>query len=114
LRSRISFHVPFADYSREELYSIAELVAHSEGRKLDAGCKKKINYIVREAMRTSSFGNGRFMRNLVEKAMMNQAGRLVAMDAAAITKRDVERLLPQDFEAPKMLGAVKQQTGFAR
>jgi len=58
------------------------------------------------------FGNGRFARNLFEKAVMKQASRLVAMDVGSVTAETLEMLLADDFEAPIMKPQVKNKIGF--
>ena len=43
LRSRIAFHVPFDDYSTEELCGIAHLIAKGKGLNLSEGACEKWN-----------------------------------------------------------------------
>ena len=40
LRSRIAFHVPFADYSTDELCSIANLIAGKKGLKIEMDSRR--------------------------------------------------------------------------
>ncbi len=70
LRSRISFHVDFDDYDEDELVRILELMADRSNVKLDCGVEGKVRSIISQAMGNKDFGNGRFMRNLFEKARM--------------------------------------------
>ena len=102
LRSRIAFHVPFADYNADELCRITELLAENKKLTLDCGVRDKLLPIYENAMKADAFGNGRFARNLFEKAVMKQASRLVAMDVDRVTVADVGLLLAEDFEAPPM------------
>ncbi len=102
LRSRIAFHVPFEDYSEEELYSIAELLASAKGLRLGPGVREKLLPILRESMRVPDFGNGRFVRGLVEKAAMCQASRLLRVDVDSLTDRELRILLPEDFAVPEV------------
>jgi hypothetical protein len=51
-------------------------------------------------MHEDNFGNGRFARNLFEKARMKQASRLVAMNVDNVTKEEISMLLADDFEMP--------------
>jgi AAA+ superfamily predicted ATPase len=108
LRSRIAFHVPFADYSSEELTQILALMAKKEAITLDAGVNAKVLPILEVARREQDFGNGRFVRNLFEQARMRQATRLLAMDADKLTKAELQSLIADDFEAPpKQRGKMK-------
>ena len=114
LRSRIAFHVPFADYSAEELFEITELMASDKNVTLANGVKDKLIPLFQAAMREADFGNGRFARNMFEKAVMKQASRLIAMDVDNVTKADIGTLLADDFETP-MSGklAATRRIGFA-
>ena len=97
LRSRIAFQVPFEDYDEEELFSIAEMLAEAKGLQFGDGVREKLLPIIRKNRSAPDFGNGRFARNLVEKAAMRQAGRLVRGDVAHVTDRELKTLLPEDF-----------------
>jgi AAA+ superfamily predicted ATPase len=113
LRSRIAFHVPFADYSADDLYGITKLLAEKKELSLDDAVKGKLLPLFERAMKTEDFGNGRFARNIFEKAIMKQSSRLVAMDADSVTKNDVGTLIAADFEAPAAAGKEKRKIGFA-
>ena len=97
LRSRIAFHVPFEDYNEEELVSITEMLARAKGLRLGNGVREKLVPIFRENRSAPDFGNGRFARNLVEKATMRQASRLIHGDVTHLTDRELKTLLPEDF-----------------
>ncbi len=93
LRSRIAFHVPFADYSAEELCDIAMLIGRQKGVSFSADAVEKLYTVFEVARLQPDFGNGRYARNAVEQAKMNMASRLLTMDLAAVTK---ETLTIQD------------------
>lgn len=113
LRSRIGFHVPFDDYSAEELYQIIELLAENQRVCLDASVRDKLLPVFEAAMKTGDFGNGRYARNLLERAVMKQASRLVSMDVDAVTKADIGRLTADDFEAPVVTRQEPRRIGFS-
>ena len=102
LRSRIAFHVPFPDYSAEELYQICGLIAGQKGLSLDPGTKEALMPILERAREQSDFGNGRYARNLIEKAMMKQSGRLMRLDSKSLTARHLSTLTAEDFEMPEV------------
>ncbi|NLN25075.1 MAG: AAA family ATPase [Bacteroidetes bacterium] len=112
LRSRIAFHVPFADYNADELCQITALIADNKKLKLGDGVNDKLLPIYESAMASDDFGNGRYARNLFEKAVMKQASRLVTMDVDKVTDKDIEQLLPEDFEAPSVKSGEKRKIGF--
>ena len=95
LASRFPNQIEFPDYTGEELYRITLSIAKSKGYILDESCKEPlINwYDAQQAADAATNGNGRMARNVLEKAILNQARRLVA-DADA----DLALLLPGDFE----------------
>ena len=114
LRSRIAFHVPFEDYSAEELFDIAGLIAEDKGLRLDSGIKEKLIPVFEKARSEKDFGNGHFVRNMIEKAKMKQMARLVHSELKNVTKDDCETLTSDDFEEPAMLeNDNKIQIGFA-
>ena len=95
LASRFPNQIEFPDYTGEELYRITLSIAKSKGYILDESCREPlINwYDAQQAADAATNGNGRMARNVLEKAILNQARRLVA-DADA----DLALLLPGDFE----------------
>jgi AAA+ superfamily predicted ATPase len=112
LRSRVTFHVPFADYNPEELFQILQHISGKQAMSLDDGVKDKLLPILSAASREIDFGNGRFARNLFEKARMKQAGRLLTLDVDNITTEQVTRLIADDFEAPAATQVSKRRIGF--
>ena len=53
--------------------------------------------LLETALSTPDFGNGRFVRNLVERAMMRQASRLVHLPVDRTTDAELKALLAEDF-----------------
>ena len=113
LRSRIAFHVPFADYNTEELCEIARLMGKSKGICFDAGAQEKLLTVFEDARKRSDFGNGRFVRNVLEKAKMNQASRLLEYDFDAITTEEIKTIRAVDITPPPEASKeVKRTIGF--
>jgi len=98
LRSRIAFHIPFSDYCPSELWQITELMAGKMQFRLDAAVQDKLSGVFKRAVCCEDFGNGRYVRNLLEKAQMRQASRLVAMDIDQVTDEIIKTLIDDDFE----------------
>jgi len=113
LRSRIAFHVPFADYNADELYQITELMVSNKKLKLGDGVREKLTPIYESALKSEDFGNGRYARNMFEKAVMKQASRLVEMDVDNVSHSDIEVILPDDFDNPVVMMQPKKKFGFA-
>lgn len=106
LASRIAFHLNFLDYTPDELLSIMELMLQKQGYNTDEFVLKKCHSIFSEACKTENFGNGRFVRNLVEHAIMRQADRLLHNNTKELTKDEVSTLIAEDFE---MIGMKKNK-----
>ena len=108
LRSRIAFHVMFADYSREELSAILNLIAKQEGMRIEASALPTIDKIIAEAMHCPGFGNGRFARNMFEQARMKQASRLMTCEELESSNEFLLTLTSDDFTLPT--GCIPQKS----
>ena len=113
LRSRIAFHVPFADYKVNELCDIAKMLADKKGIHFteDAIERLKDNFSI--AIEQSDFGNGRYVRNVIEKARMAQASRLLKMNMDDISREDILTFCAEDIEIPKKKKEAGVKMGFA-
>lgn len=78
LQSRFNKYLTFDDYSPNELIEIFQSLCESYGMTADeealAILKEKFKALYQK--RDKSFGNGRLVRNIVEKVYANQANRL--------------------------------------
>ena len=102
LRSRIAFHIPFADYSADQLCAIADHIAHQQKLTLSTEALRKLQGVFTEAVKQSDFGNGRYARNLIEKAKMAQANRLMSADLTTITDDQLHTLCAEDIDEPRI------------
>ncbi|MDO4545177.1 MAG: AAA family ATPase, partial [Bacillota bacterium] len=98
LRSRIGFHVQFDDYSAEELLEIARLIAGKNEYTLEAAAEKSLVDFFGKMRKIPDFGNGRFVRNIIEKAMFRQAARLMETEIKHVKERDIHTLKREDFD----------------
>jgi Cdc6-like AAA superfamily ATPase len=78
LRSRFNRYIHFEDYSAEELYEIFCLqMKKNEYTMTEDNCNLLKKYFVDILNnKPKDFGNARFVRNLFERAVQNQANRL--------------------------------------
>ena len=76
LRSRIGFQLDFPDYNADELLAILELMLKEREYTLSADAKIQSKAVFEEAVKQVDFGNGRFVRNLLEQMIMQQSLRL--------------------------------------
>lgn len=105
LRSRIAFHVNFDDYNLDQLFEILSLMTRDNGMELDPDVRTKFSDIASEAMLSKDFGNGRFVRNLFEQAVMSRASRVMDMSFSNISDKDLMTLKACDFFMPEELAA---------
>ncbi|MBP3199636.1 MAG: AAA family ATPase, partial [Butyrivibrio sp.] len=115
LRSRIAFHIDFPDYKAEELAQILDLMAGKKGYILADEAEAKCMEIFRSASQKPEFGNGRFVRTLLEQAEMAQAGRIMADYSGKSIDRDALKVLKaEDFEVNAgKVGKEEKKIGFA-
>ncbi len=109
LRSRVSCEVTFPDYTTDELMDILDSMARSRGLHLERKAREKAHDIICRASRGESFGNARFVRTLLESAMVSQgarlcqarrndAGKAAGDEDASLTKRALTTLISDDFQ----------------
>ncbi|NRA51482.1 MAG: AAA family ATPase, partial [Phaeodactylibacter sp.] len=82
LKSRFKLYFEFPDYLPQELSQIAGVAAESKGVKLEPAAKDKIDEVIISAFRTRdrSFGNARFVYDLIEKSKINLGLRVMSQD----------------------------------
>ncbi len=105
LASRFPKMLSFSDYDDEQLISIYELMAQQRGMILAKGVRDAVEAAIPRPPRGHTFGNGRFMRNLLEESTSNQATRLSERDPDSLTERDLRELLPVDVKPPSSMRA---------
>lgn len=78
LKSRFNRYFHFSDYSATELWEIFKRNLTKHEYVLDSDAEEKVKQILREAVsqKDVNFGNARFVRNLFEKILENQATRI--------------------------------------
>ena len=78
LQSRFNRFINFPDYTEEELYEILKRTAQNYSYTFSDGFKNKIQDFLKHSVthKNKHFGNARFVRNLFEKILENQANRL--------------------------------------
>jgi probable Rubsico expression protein CbbX len=97
MSSRIAHHLDFPNYDSEELDSIARLMLEQESYYLseDAGATFR-GYLARR-MQQPGFANARTVRNMLERARLRHANRLVADPDRTWSRDDLMRIEPVDF-----------------
>ena len=78
LESRFNKYIEFTDYNAEELFQIFMRLAHKYDYLVDEEAQHIIKDLINIEIESKDkqFGNARFVRNLFEKILANQANRL--------------------------------------
>jgi len=95
LRSRFPIHMEFPDYTCDELLQIAHFMCEQRQYRLSPAASRRLRRILeRHAADNPYFGNARFVRNVLERAIRRQALRLV--DRRGLTRSDLMTLEASD------------------
>ncbi len=98
LPSRFPVMIEFPDYSVDQLVQIAGLMLKERQYVLTPQAEWKLRQQIQREKDTclEAFSNGRFIRNLMEKALRNQAVRLLRHSGTP-TKQELMELRPEDL-----------------
>lgn len=99
LKSRVPYWVEFPDYTADELTEIFRFMMAERGFDATEEAEKEAHYIFDKVRNTDNFGNGRYVRNLFEQAIKNQAVRLLGLreDVSDIRKKEMFLLTKDDI-----------------
>ena len=95
LASRFRTTIEFDDYTDDELVAILALLADGSDFELTAETLSRFRDLLAVTPRGSTFGNGRFSRNMLEAAIGRHAWRLREVETP--TTEQLRQLLPQDL-----------------
>lgn len=86
LRSRFNKFIVFEDYNDEELLSILQSMLRDSDYVLEDQAVEKAREVIRQLRLKagSEFANAREIRNLMERAITNQAGRIMQMPCSSV------------------------------
>lgn len=97
LKSRFNYFINFENYSSTELLDIFETLARKDDYHIDDKLKEVLLNYFNEKLESNltNFSNGRFVRNLYEDLIMNQAVRL--NQSEAVNLKELTLLIKDDF-----------------
>lgn len=100
LKSRIPHWIEFPDYTANELTDIFKLMLEEKGFTTTDDVVGEARYIFEKARNMDNFGNGRYVRNFLEKAIMSQSVRLLSLrnDVSDIKKNELFMLTKEDIK----------------
>jgi len=101
LRSRFSKTIHFDDYSKEELLKIFGIFCKANEYEISGKAEKKLIQVFEYELGKPrhDFGNGRYVRNLFEQVIRNQALRLSQREQP-LEKEDLLRISQDDILLP--------------
>lgn len=99
LKSRVPHWIDFPDYSADELTKIFRLMIKERGFSVTEDAVKEAHYIFEKVRHNDNFGNGRYVRNIIDQATLNQATRLMdgGRDSSEINKSELFRIEKKDI-----------------
>ena len=114
LSSRIAFHVEFDDYSVDELVEITKLMLKNKHLNITEAAMDKLCGYYEVVSMLKDYGNGRFVRKMLEKAEMNLAERLLGLDESELTDELITTIDVMDISEPDITPeSKKMKLGFA-
>ncbi len=101
LKSRIAFHLDFPDYDENELLEILKNMMDKRQLVMDEDAIPVCRELFHKTCDVPDFGNGRYVRNVLEQAILRQGKRLIGNDGIGtmrkITKEQTQTLTADDF-----------------
>ncbi len=98
LASRIGFQLDFPDYDENELLKIMELMLKEHQYTMSTEAKNKCLSLFKEASLIPNFGNGRFVRNVLEQIELKQAKRIsLQYKGKEIGKKQISNIEVEDI-----------------
>lgn len=116
LKSRIPHWIDFPDYTADELTDIFKLMIQERGFCITDEAIKEAHYIFEKVRNTDNFGNGRYVRNLIDRASQNQAVRLLSggKDASDLKKGELFLITKNDISMLEEGMKKEREAGTAR
>jgi probable Rubsico expression protein CbbX len=102
MASRIAHHIDFPDYSADELFSIAGLMARSMHYRFDPEGEAAMREYISRRMQQPRFSNARSIRNGLDRARLRMANRLFAEREKPLGRIELETITAADIRASRV------------
>ena len=113
MRSRIAFYVGFEDYSTDELCEITHLMLSKKNMAITEDAMDKLRRMYDVARINQDYGNGRYVRKLLEEAEMNLANRVISLPKDELTSEAISTINASDIPEFKLEKRAEFRIGFA-
>ena len=96
LNSRVAYHMTFPDYTYDQLMDILDKRIKTIGFILEDDVRTALSKKIKRDMQGKDFGNGRYIRNLVDKTIIKHSTRVYRItdpseeQIKTITKEDID------------------------
>ena len=105
MASRIAHHIDFPDYSADELFTIARMMAETLHYKFDAEAEVAMHEYIAHRMTQPRFSNARSIRNGIDRARLRMANRLFAQRGEPIVRKALQTITAPDIRASRVFAA---------
>ena len=110
LKSRVSHHIDFPDYSNEELMKIAKILLQQQNYSFDESAVGAFADYIARRRQLPLFANARSIRNAIDRMRLRQANRLFARMGQALHRDDLITITAEDILSSRVfLGEVEGQ-----
>ena len=110
LKSRVSHHIDFPDYSDEELMEIAKMLLSQQNYCFDDDAVCAFADYIARRRQLPLFANARSIRNAIDRMRLRQANRLFARMGQALDRDDLITIKAADILSSRVfLGEVEGQ-----
>jgi SpoVK/Ycf46/Vps4 family AAA+-type ATPase len=114
LKSRFKHHYEFRNFLPQELSLIADYAAEELGLSLTLPAKALLDKTITQAFRDRdrSFGNARYVHDLIEKAKVRMALRLMALDDTgdSLSDEQLRTVTPEDVASINSANLLERPT----
>lgn len=99
LQSRISKIIHFEDYSVDELCEIFRMMLSNKGYSIESSCESALRSHFSSRVRNEHFGNGRYVRKLIEAILYQQATRVMEkIDNRTLEETEMNVVIEADIK----------------
>ena len=102
MASRIAHHIDFPDYSADELFRIAEMMATTMHYRFDEAGQAVMREYIALRMQQPRFSNARYIRNGIDRARLRQANRLFAGRGELLDRTALETITAEDIRVSRV------------
>ena len=102
MASRVAHHIDFPDYSADELFQIAMMMAARMSYRFDTAGEEALRDYIGRRMTQPRFSNARSIRNGIDRARLRMANRLFAGRDRPLNRADLETITADDIRASRV------------